>query len=193
MTTKTLIHSTAVIDSGCKIGLRTAIWHFSHLMPGCMVGEDCIIGQNVFIANNVQVGNRVKIQNNVSLYTGVICEDDVFIGPSVVFTNVLNPRSFVNRKSEFKSTVLQTGASIGANSTLVCGITIGRYAMVGAGSVVTTNVSDFALVYGNPAKQHGWVSRAGHKLSFVNNQGVCPQTGDKYCLKNDGVTLIEHE
>ncbi|TZF86559.1 N-acetyltransferase (plasmid) [Pedobacter sp. BS3] len=162
-------------------------------MPGCIIGDHCTIGQNVFIGERVQIGNRVKIQNNVSVYTGVTCSDDVFIGPSVVFTNVLNPRSFVDRKSEFKPTVLQQGASIGANSTLICGITVGKYAMIGAGSVVTKDVPAFALMYGNPAKQHGWVSRNGYKLNFANNQAVCPQTGEKYSLDNGRVSLTGNE
>jgi len=155
------IHPSAIIDPGAQVGDGTRIWHFCHLMAGAVVGENCILGQNVFIDNNVQIGNGVKIQNNVSVYNGVVIEDDVFLGPSVVFTNVINPRSFIERKHEFKPTILHRGASIGANATILCGVEIGEYAMVGAGAVVTRNVLPYALVMGNPARQTGWVNKDG--------------------------------
>ena len=183
-------HPTAVIDSDCKIGNGTKIWHFTHIMPRSVVGENCILGQNVFIGEEVIVGNRVKIQNNVSLYTGVICADDVFIGPSAVFTNVINPRGFVERKNEFKQTRIERGATIGANATVICGVTIGEYALIGAGTVVTKNVPPFALVVGNPAKQTAWVSRNGHKLVFDKNDiATCPETGEKYKIENNKIEL----
>jgi len=178
---KSFIHPTAVIDEGCRIGNGTKIWHFTHIMPGAVIGENCVLGQNVFVADNVLLGNNVKVQNNVSLYEGVICEDDVFIGPSAVFTNVINPRSAVSRKNEFKKTMLRKGATVGANATIICGIEIGSYAFVGAGAVVTNNVDDFALVTGNPAKQTGWISEIGLKLIFdINNKAVCSYSGDVY-------------
>ena len=184
-------HPTAVIDENCIIGDGTKIWHFSHIMSGCIIGEQCNIGQNVVISPQVVLGRNVKIQNNVSVYTGVICEDDVFLGPSMVFTNVVNPRSHVNRKNEYASTLVRKGASIGANATVVCGNEIGEYALVGAGAVITKAVKPFALVVGNPARQTGWVSRNGHKLTF-NDEGVavCPETGEKYKLKEGLVKLI---
>jgi UDP-2-acetamido-3-amino-2,3-dideoxy-glucuronate N-acetyltransferase len=157
-------HETAVIDEGCEIGAGTKIWHFSHIMPRCIIGENCNIGQNVVISPEVVLGKNVKVQNNVSIYTGVICEDDVFLGPSMVFTNVINPRSAINRKNEFSKTVVKKGVSIGANATIVCGHDIGQFAFIGAGAVVTKNVPDYALVMGNPAKQTGWMSEYGHKL-----------------------------
>jgi len=187
---KFFVHPTSVVDDGSQIGNNTRIWHFSHIMQGASVGENCIIGQNVFIANGVVVGNRVKIQNNVSLYTGVTVEDDVFLGPSMVFTNVNNPRSFIERKSEFRQTIIHKGATIGANATIVCGNEIGQYALVGAGAVVTKSVKPFALAIGNPARQTGWVSRIGHKLNF--NDGVmaqCPETGETYLLENGNISL----
>ncbi len=159
-------HETAVIDEGCEIGAGTKIWHFSHIMSNCKIGENCNLGQNVVVSPQVVLGNNVKVQNNVSIYTGVICEDDVFLGPSMVFTNVINPRSAINRKSEYAKTVVKKGATIGANATIVCGHDIGKYAFIGAGAVVTKNVPDYALVMGNPAKQTGWMSEFGHKLSF---------------------------
>ncbi len=185
-------HETAVIDEGCIIGNDTKIWHFSHIMPNCQIGERCNIGQNVVISPDVVLGTNVKIQNNVSIYTGVICEDDVFLGPSMVFTNVINPRSAVNRKNEYAKTIVKKGASIGANATIVCGHDIGRYAFIGAGAVVTKNVPDFALVVGNPARQLGWVSEYGHRLNF-NDKGIaiCPETKDQYQLNNNVVTKIE--
>ncbi len=179
-------HETAVIDEGCEIGTGTKIWHFSHIMPHCKIGENCNIGQNVVVSPQVVLGNNVKVQNNVSIYTGVICEDDVFLGPSMVFTNVINPRSAVNRKSEYAKTIVKQGASIGANATIVCGHDIGRYAFIGAGAVVTKNVPDYALVMGNPAKQTGWISENGHKLKFdLQGFAECPETKEKYQL-NEG-------
>ena len=181
-------HETAIIDEGCIIGSGTRIWHFSHIMNGCTIGEQCSIGQNVVISPEVTIGNRVKIQNNVSVYTGVICEDDVFLGPSAVFTNVINPRSAIVRKNEYKPTIVQKGATIGANATIVCGITIGRYAFIGAGAVVTKNIPDYALVIGNPARQSGWMSEYGHKLKF-NAEGiaVCPESKEEYVLEEGKV------
>lgn len=179
-------HETAVIDSGCTIGNGTCIWHFSHLMTGCVLGENCTIGQNVVIASEVVLGNNVKVQNNVSIYTGVTCEDDVFLGPSCVFTNVINPRSAYARKDEFRKTIIRKGATIGANATIICGYEIGEYAFIGAGAVVTSKVSPYALLVGNPAKQIGWVSKAGHKLVFDDmGKAVCPETSEQYEL-NDG-------
>ena len=188
---KYFAHPTTVIDEGSQIGEGTKIWHFSHLMPGCIIGNNCNIGQNVFIASNVKLGNNVKVQNNVSVYEGVICEDDVFLGPSMVFTNTLNPRSAVSRKNEYKKTVVKKGASIGSNATIICGISIGEYAMVGAGAVVTKSVLPYALVIGNPARQTGWVSEYGHKLEFnANGIGICPESRQEYILKNDLVKKI---
>ncbi|MFM2290207.1 MAG: hypothetical protein RIS29_20 [Bacteroidota bacterium] len=185
-------HETAVVDAGCEIGNGTKIWHFSHVMTGCVIGESCNIGQNVVISPSVQLGRNVKIQNNVSVYTGVICEDDVFLGPSMVFTNVINPRSHVNRKSEYAPTLVRKGASIGANATVVCGNEIGEYALIGAGSVITKPVKPFALVVGNPARQIGWVSENGHKLQF-NELGlaICPETSQEYQLKDEQVKRIK--
>ena len=184
-------HESAYVDENCTIGAGTRIWHFSHIMSGCEVGENCNIGQNVVISPNVILGNGVKVQNNVSVYTGVVCEDGVFLGPSMVFTNVVNPRSFIERKTEYKPTLIRKGATIGANATIVCGNEIGQYALVGAGSVVTKNVKPYALVVGNPAVQIGWVSEWGHRLSFDEN-GVAfgPETNQKYQLKNDQVERI---
>ena len=181
-------HETACIDDGCVIGCGTKIWHFSHIMPNCVIGENCNIGQNVVISPDVVLGNNVKVQNNVSLYTGVVCEDDVFLGPSCVFTNVINPRSAVNRKDQYAKTNVGKGATIGANATIVCGHDIGKYAFIGAGAVVIKSVPDYALVVGNPAKQIGWISEFGHKLKF-NNQGiaVCPESGQEYRMKDGGV------
>jgi UDP-2-acetamido-3-amino-2,3-dideoxy-glucuronate N-acetyltransferase len=185
-------HETAVIDEGCEIGARTKIWHFSHIMPHCRIGENCNIGQNVVISPEVVLGKNVKVQNNVSIYTGVICEDDVFLGPSMVFTNVINPRSAINRKSEYAKTVVKKGASIGANATIVCGHDIGQFAFIGAGAVVTKNVPDYALVMGNPAKQAGWMSEYGHKLSFdKNGEACCAESQEKYILKDGKVSKIK--
>jgi len=182
-------HPTAVIDEGCTIGNGTRIWHFSHIMPRCVIGENCNIGQNVVVSPEVVLGNNVKVQNNVSIYTGVVCEDDVFLGPSMVFTNVINPRSAVNRRLQYAQTTVRKGASIGANATIVCGHEIGKYAFIGAGAVVTKKVPDYALVVGNPARQTGWMSEYGHKLVFdENNKAICPEGKDGYELR-DGVVL----
>lgn len=184
-------HESAYIDDNCSIGNGTKIWHFSHIMSGCKIGENCNIGQNVVISPNVILGNNVKVQNNVSVYTGVVCEDGVFLGPSMVFTNVINPRSFIERKAEFRSTVIRKGATIGANATIVCGNEIGQYALVGAGSVVTKNVKPYALVMGNPAIQKGWVSEWGHRLEFDETGiALCPETNQKYLLKNGEVEKV---
>jgi UDP-2-acetamido-3-amino-2,3-dideoxy-glucuronate N-acetyltransferase len=184
-------HETAVVDADCTIGEGTKIWHFSHIMSACIIGEKCNIGQNVVISPQVKIGNNVKIQNNVSVYTGVECEDDVFLGPSCVFTNVVNPRSAVARKDEYRKTLVKKGASIGANATIVCGHNIGEYAFIGAGAVVTKEVPAYALVIGNPARQTGWMSRNGHKLNF-DSQGfaVCPETGQRYQLKDKEVSFL---
>jgi UDP-2-acetamido-3-amino-2,3-dideoxy-glucuronate N-acetyltransferase len=182
------IHPSSVIDNGAQIGKGTKVWHFCHLMPSCIIGENCILGQNVFVDNNVKLGNGVKVQNNVSIYNGVTLEDDVFLGPSMVFTNVINPRSFIERKNEFKKTMIRKGASIGANATILCGVEIGSYAMIGAGTMVVQNVLPYALLVGNPARQIGWVSEAGITLDFTpEGMATCPQTGKKYRLKNEVV------
>lgn len=184
-------HETAVIDEGCQIGEDVKIWHFSHIMPNCVIGDRCNIGQNVVISPEVILGKNVKIQNNVSIYTGVICEDDVFLGPSMVFTNVINPRSAVNRKAEYAKTIVRKGASIGANATIVCGHDIGAYAFIGAGAVVTKTVPDYALVVGNPARQIGWMSEYGERLEFdVNGDATCPSSGEKYKLENQKVIKL---
>lgn len=174
------VHESSYIDQPCQVGKGTKIWHFTHVMANCQIGETCNIGQNVVISPGVILGNNVKIQNNVSVYTGVICEDDVFLGPSCVFTNVINPRSHVSRKDEYKETVVKRGASIGANATIICGHDIGRYAFIGAGAVVTKNVPDFALMAGNPARQIGWMCSCGVKLKFVDNHAVCKMCQCKY-------------
>ncbi len=180
------VHETAVVDSPCSIGEGSKIWHFSHIMVNATIGSHCNLGQNVVVSPNVVLGNNVKVQNNVSIYTGVICEDDVFLGPSMVFTNVINPRSAINRKSEFKQTLVKKGASIGANATIICGNPIGRYAMIGAGAVVTKPVPDFALVVGNPSVQIGWVSTFGHRLEFNNKKiAICKESKEKYMLSDD--------
>ena len=181
-------HESAVIDANCEIGNGTKIWHFSHIMPNCSIGDNCNIGQNVVISPEVVLGKNVKVQNNVSIYTGVICEDDVFLGPSMVFTNVVNPRSAVNRKNKYLKTVVKKGASIGANATIVCGNTIGEYAFIGAGAVVVKEILPYALVVGNPSKQIGWVSEFGHRLTF-NEEGVarCSESNEVYQLKNNNV------
>ncbi|MEM6766059.1 MAG: acyltransferase [Bacteroidota bacterium] len=185
------IHDTAVVGTGSTIGEGTKIWHFSHIMSGCTVGKNCTIGQNVFIASNVHIGNRVKIQNNVSLYEGVSCEDEVFIGPSAVFTNVINPRSSVSRKHEYMPTILKKGVSIGANATIICGITLGEYAFIGAGAVVTKSTPPYALVTGNPGRQVGWMSAYGHRLHFdENGKGICAESNQEYLLKNGVVERV---
>jgi len=181
-------HPTAVIDENCSIGNGTRIWHFSHIMTGCIIGEGCNIGQNVVVSPGVVLGKNVKIQNNVSIYTGVVCEDDVFLGPSMVFTNVVNPRSAVNRKSEYLATTVRKGATIGANATVVCGIEIGEFAFIGAGAVVTKSVPAYALVVGNPARQTGWMSEFGYKLKFgVDGKATCPESNVIYELINGSV------
>ena len=181
-------HETAVIDEGCTIGKGSKIWHFSHLMPDCHLSENCTVGQNVVIFPHVKLGKNCKVQNNVSIYTGVICEDDVFLGPSMVFTNVTNPRSAINRRDSFESTLVKRGATIGANATIICGNTIGAYAFVGAGSVVTKDVPPYALVVGNPAKQIGWMSAYGHRLDFnADGFASCPESGESYILKDGTV------
>lgn len=186
-------HETAVIDEGCRIGAGTRIWHFSHIMPDCVIGERCNIGQNVVISPGVVLGNNVKIQNNVSVYTGVVCEDDVFLGPSCVFTNVLNPRSAIPRKDQYRKTLVRRGATIGANATIVCGHTIGEYALIGAGAVVTKDVPPYALVVGNPSKQIGWVSEYGHRLRFdEKGEARCPESGERYLLKEGGMVKIDN-
>jgi len=185
-------HISAVVDDGCEIGQGTKIWHFSHIMPNCVIGDNCNIGQNVVISPEVVLGRNVKIQNNVSIYTGVTCEDDVFLGPSCVFTNVINPRSAVNRKAEYARTHVGQGASIGANATIVCGHDIGRFAFIGAGAVVTKTVPDYALVVGNPARQSGWMSEFGHKLKFNDaGEASCPESGQKYLLANGLVKRLD--
>ncbi len=184
------VHPTAVIDNGCTIGNGSKIWHFSHLMEKAEIGENCNIGQNVFIANNVVLGKNVKVQNNVSLYSGVICEDDVFLGPSMVFTNVKNPRSTVIRKDKFQKTLVRKGATIGANATIVCGVTIGSFAFIGAGAVITKGVPNYALMIGVPAKQDGWISEFGEKLEFENGISLCRSSGEKYKLENGKVQKI---
>ncbi len=184
-------HETAIIDTDCAIGAHTKIWHFSHIMSNCIIGEKCNIGQNVVISPLVVLGNNVKVQNNVSIYTGVNCEDDVFLGPSMVFTNVINPRSAINRRNEYAKTTVKKGASIGANATIVCGNDIGEYAFIGAGAVVTKNVPAYALLVGNPAKQIGWVGEYGHRLHF-NEKGIaiCPESGQKYLKVGSNVSRI---
>ena len=185
-------HPSAIIDEGCKIGTGTKIWHFSHIMSNCEIGEHCNIGQNVVISSEVLLGKNVKVQNNVSIYTGVVCEDDVFLGPSMVFTNVINPRSAINRKNQYAKTLVKKGATIGANATIVCGNDIGKFAFIGAGAVVTKGVADYALVMGNPARQTGWISEYGHKLIF-NDKGeaACIESGEQYKLENGKVNKIE--
>jgi len=184
-------HDTAVIDDNCSIGEGTKIWHFSHIMSNCTIGEKCSFGQNVVVSPDVVLGRNVKVQNNVSIYTGVICEDDVFLGPSMVFTNIINPRSAVIRRDEYKETLVKKGASIGANATIICGNTIGEFSLIGAGSVVTKEVPPYALVVGNPSKQIGWVSEYGHRLYF-DESGIatCPESQEKYQLKNNKVEKI---
>ena len=185
-------HETAIIDEDCRRGDGTKIWHFSHIMSHCVIGENCNIGQNVVVSPDVVLGNNVKVQNNVSIYTGVICDDDVFLGPSMVFTNVINPRSAISRKNQYKKTHVGKGATIGANATIVCGHDIGKYAFIGAGAVVTKTVPDYALVVGNPSRQVGWMSEYGQKLHF-NEDGitVCSESGEKYQLENNKVSKIQ--
>ena len=184
-------HETAVIDAGALIGKGTSIWHFSHIMSGCRIGENCNLGQNVVVSPDVVLGNHVKVQNNVSIYTGVVCEDDVFLGPSMVFTNVTNPRSAINRRGQYAATLVKRGATIGANSTIVCGHNIGEFAFIGAGAVVTKDIAPYALVVGNPSRQIGWVSEYGHRLGFdKNGLAACPESGQKYRLADGKVSRI---
>jgi UDP-2-acetamido-3-amino-2,3-dideoxy-glucuronate N-acetyltransferase len=179
-------HPTAVIDEGCEIGEGVKIWHFSHIMPGCKIGEGSNLGQNVVVSPNVVLGKNVRVQNNVSIYEGVTCEDDVFLGPSMVFTNVINPRSAVSRKNEYKQTLVRQGATIGANATIVCGNEIGPYAFIGAGAVITKPVAAYALVVGNPAKQIGWMSEYGHRLAFdKEGRAICPESNEEYLLSEN--------
>lgn len=188
---KYFAHETAVIDEGCEIGEGVKIWHFSHIMPNCKIGDGCNIGQNVVVSPEVILGKNVKVQNNVSIYTGVTCDDDVFLGPSMVFTNVINPRSAVNRKNAYLKTRVGRGASIGANATIVCGNDIGEFAFIGAGAVVTKEIPAFALVVGNPSKQIGWMSKYGHRLNFDEaGRAVCPESGEEYMLSNGIVTTL---
>lgn len=185
------VHPSAIIDDGCEIGEGTKIWHFSHLMTGCRLGNNCNLGQNVVVSPGVTLGRNVKVQNNVSIYTGVVCEDDVFLGPSMVFTNVINPRSAVNRKSEYARTHVGTGASIGANATIVCGHDIGKFAFIGAGAVVTRHVPDYALVVGNPSRQIGWMSEFGQRLEFdKEGNATCKESGQNYQLRDNSVKKI---
>lgn len=185
-------HETAVIDEGTRIGKGTKIWHFSHIMTGSEIGENCNIGQNVVISPGVKLGKNVKVQNNVSIYTGVVCDDDVFLGPSMVFTNIVNPRSAIIRKDSYVSTLVEKGASIGANSTIVCGNRIGKYSFIGAGAVVTKDVKPYALVVGNPARQNGWMSEYGHKLQFDDNGfAICPESGEKYKIQDGNVIKVD--
>ncbi len=191
MQTTYFAHPTAVIDEGCTIGQGVKIWHFSHIMPNCSIGDGCNIGQNVVVSPQVVLGRNVKVQNNVSIYTGVICEDDVFLGPSMVFTNVINPRSAVNRKAEYAKTSVKKGATIGANATIVCGITLGEFCFIGAGAVVIRDVRPYALIVGNPGKQIGWMSEFGHRLEFdLLGYAICPESNVKYKLENDSVSRI---
>ncbi len=184
-------HETAVIDEGAFIGKGTRIWHFSHIMAGCRIGENCNLGQNVVVSPDVVLGNNVKVQNNVSIYTGVVCEDDVFLGPSMVFTNVTNPRSAVNRRGQYAATLVKKGATIGANSTIVCGHNIGEFAFIGAGAVVTKDIAPYALVVGNPSRQIGWVSEYGHRLGFdKNGLAACSESGQKYRLADGKVSRM---
>jgi UDP-2-acetamido-3-amino-2,3-dideoxy-glucuronate N-acetyltransferase len=187
-------HPTAIIDENCTIGEGTKIWHFSHIMPGCIIGNNCNLGQNVVVSPKVVLGNNVRVQNNVSIYEGVICEDDVFLGPSMVLTNVINPRSAVSRKAEYKTTLIKKGATIGANATIVCGNTIGEYAFIGAGTVITKDVLPYALVVGNPGRQTGWMSEYGQKLHFNNNGlATCPESNVQYRIENNRVTRLQQQ
>ncbi len=191
MTMEYFAHETAVIDAGSQIGKGTRIWHFSHVMPNCVIGENCNLGQNVVVSSDVVLGNNVKVQNNVSIYTGVICEDDVFLGPSMVFTNVINPRSAVNRKDQYLKTHVGKGATIGANATVVCGHNIGAFAFIGAGAVVTKEIPAYALVVGNPSKQIGWMSEFGQRLKFdADGMAVCSESGEKYRLSKGVVSKL---
>lgn len=193
MEKKYFVHPTAIVDEGAELGQGTQIWHFSHVMSGAKIGEHCIIGQNVFIGKGALLGNNIKVQNNVSVYDAVILEDDVFCGPSMVFTNVFNPRSFISRKKEFRKTLVKKGATVGANATVVCGNTIGQYAFIGAGSVVTRDVPDYALVYGNPGRAKGWVCRCAEEIVFQSSEATCKACGKRYRKDSYGVSLIAEE
>lgn len=185
------VHPTAIVDEGAKIGKGTKIWHFCHLMPACKIGKDCSFGQNVFVANGVEIGNSVKVQNNVSIYEGVVCEDQVFLGPSMVFTNIKNPRSGIVRKGSYDITYLAKGVSVGANATIICGVRLEQYAFVGAGTVITKDVPAYALMVGNPARQLGWMSEYGHRLTFdQNNVAECPESKQQYQLADGKVKRI---
>jgi UDP-2-acetamido-3-amino-2,3-dideoxy-glucuronate N-acetyltransferase len=192
--TEPFVHESSYVDEGARVGAGTKIWHFCHVMSSARIGAGCNIGQNVFVAAHVQIGDNVKIQNNVSLYTGVIVEDDVFLGPSMVFTNVINPRSHVNRKDEYKATIVRRGTSIGANATVICGVTLGRYSFIGAGAVVTRDVPDYALVVGNPGRIKGWMCQCGIKLNFTEEDGksraTCQQCGSRYEKQEQTVSLM---
>lgn len=191
MEEEVFIHETAVIDEPCTIGPGSKIWHFSHIMPDSVLGNNCNLGQNVVISSKVTLGNNVKVQNNVSIYTGVTCEDDVFLGPSMVFTNIINPRSAVARRDKYVSTLIKRGASIGANATVICGNTIGEFALIGAGSVITRDIAPYSLVVGNPAKQIGWVSEYGNRLEFgESGKATCDESGQEYLLENDSVRRL---
>ncbi|MCS6981417.1 MAG: N-acetyltransferase [Flavobacteriales bacterium] len=191
---KYFVHESSYVDEGAVIGEGTKIWHFCHIMAPCQIGERCNIGQNVVISPHVRLGNNVKIQNNVSVYTGVICEDDVFLGPSMVFTNVINPRSAINRRNEYQTTLVKKGATIGANATIVCGVTLGEFCFVGAGAVVTRDVKPYELVYGNPARHAGWMSAYGHRLHFdENGEARCPESGQRYKLENGQVRPLDNQ
>ena len=191
MEEEVFIHETAVIDEPCTIGSGSKIWHFSHIMPDSVLGDNCNLGQNVVVSSKVILGNNVKVQNNVSIYTGVICEDDVFLGPSMVFTNIINPRSAVVRRDKYVSTLIKRGASIGANATVICGNTIGEFALIGAGAVVTRDIPPYSLVVGNPAKQIGWVSEYGNRLEFgESGKATCDESGQEYLLENNSVRRL---
>jgi UDP-2-acetamido-3-amino-2,3-dideoxy-glucuronate N-acetyltransferase len=193
MTMGHYVHPSSYVDEGCKIGNGTKIWHFSHVMSNCIIGKNCNIGQNVVVSPEVRLGNNVRVQNNVSIYTGVICEDDVFLGPSMVFTNVINPRSAISRKNEYQQTMVRKGATIGANATIVCGIIINQYAFIGAGAVVTKDVSAYSLIVGNPGRHVGWMSEYGQRLYFgPEGIAICPESKEKYLLENGTVRKINH-
>jgi UDP-2-acetamido-3-amino-2,3-dideoxy-glucuronate N-acetyltransferase len=190
METAYFAHESSFIDEGCKIGKGTKIWHFTHIMKGCVIGENCNLGQNVVVSPDVVLGRNVKVQNNVSIYTGVVCEDDVFLGPSMVFTNVINPRSHILRRDQYQATLVKRGASIGANATIVCGNEIGEFSFIGAGAVVTRDVPAYALIVGNPGRHVGWMSEYGHRLHFDDNGiATCPESNEKYELFNDGKVI----
>jgi UDP-2-acetamido-3-amino-2,3-dideoxy-glucuronate N-acetyltransferase len=187
------VHPTAIVDVGARIGAGTRVWHWVHVCAGATIGENCSLGQNVYVGNDVRIGRNVKIQNNVSVYDAVTLEDDVFCGPSMVFTNVNNPRAAVPRKDEYRRTLIRQGATLGANCTIVCGVTVGRYAFVGAGAVVNRDVPDFALMLGVPARQAGWMSRHGERLNFIDDHATCPATGERYMLRNGACALVEEK